>query len=52
MTERLAGRNVALASLMKTIATGAALVALILTFGNISGADFNLLRSTKAENTQ
>ena len=37
----LAGGNVALALLANTIATGAALVALILTFGPISGAHFN-----------
>lgn len=41
MGERLAGGNVALALLANTIATGAALVALILTFGSISGAHFN-----------
>ncbi|HYO90152.1 MAG TPA: MIP/aquaporin family protein [Pyrinomonadaceae bacterium] len=41
MGERLAGGNVALALLANTIATGAALVALILTFGPISGAHFN-----------
>lgn len=41
MAERLAGGNVALALLVNTIATGAALVALILTFGPISGAHFN-----------
>ncbi len=39
--ERLAGGNVALALLANAIATGAALVALILTFGPISGAHFN-----------
>ena len=39
--ERLAGTNVALALLANTIATGAILVALILTFGGISGAHFN-----------
>ena len=38
MGERLAGGNVAIALLANTIATGAALVALILTFGPISGA--------------
>ena len=38
MGERLAGGNVALALLANTLATGAALVALILTFGSISGA--------------
>src|SRR5215217_6446352 len=41
MGERLAGGNVAVALLANTIATGAALVALILTFGTISGAHFN-----------
>lgn len=41
MAERLAGGNVALALLADTIATGAALVALILAFGPISGAHFN-----------
>ena len=41
MGERLAAGNTALALLTNTIATGAALVALILTFGSISGAHFN-----------
>jgi glycerol uptake facilitator-like aquaporin len=41
MGQRLAGGNVALALLANTLATGAALVALILTFGPISGAHFN-----------
>ncbi|MDQ3751099.1 MAG: aquaporin family protein [Acidobacteriota bacterium] len=41
MAERLANGNVAIALLANTIATGAALVALILTFGKISGAHFN-----------
>jgi glycerol uptake facilitator-like aquaporin len=41
MGERLAGGNVAIALLANTIATGAGLVALILTFGPISGAHFN-----------
>jgi glycerol uptake facilitator-like aquaporin len=41
MAERLSGGNVALALLANTIATGAALVALILTFGPISGAHLN-----------
>ena len=41
MGERLAGGNVAIALLANTIATGAALIALILTFGPISGAHFN-----------
>jgi glycerol uptake facilitator-like aquaporin len=41
MGERLAGGNVAIALLANTLATGAALIALILTFGPISGAHFN-----------
>ena len=41
MGERLAGGNVAIALLANTIATGTALVALILTFGAVSGAHFN-----------
>lgn len=41
MGERLAGGNVGVALLANTLATGAALVALILTFGPISGAHFN-----------
>jgi len=41
MAERLAGGNVALALLANTIATGAGLLALILTFGGISGAHLN-----------
>jgi glycerol uptake facilitator-like aquaporin len=41
MAERLAGGNVALALLANAIATGGALVALILTFAPISGAHFN-----------
>jgi glycerol uptake facilitator-like aquaporin len=41
MGERLAGGNVAVALLANTMATGAVLVALILTFGPISGAHFN-----------
>ena len=41
MGERLAAGNVAIALLANTVATGAALVALILTFGPISGAHFN-----------
>jgi len=41
MGEKLAGGNVAIALLANTLATGAALVALILTFGPISGAHFN-----------
>jgi glycerol uptake facilitator-like aquaporin len=39
--ERLSGGNVALALLANAIATGAALIALIFTFGSISGAHFN-----------
>ena len=41
MGERLAAGNIAIALLANTLATGAALVALILTFGPISGAHFN-----------
>jgi glycerol uptake facilitator-like aquaporin len=41
MGERLAGGNVAIALLANTVATGAALVALILTFGPVSGAHLN-----------
>jgi glycerol uptake facilitator-like aquaporin len=41
MGERLAGGNVAIALLANTLATGAILVTLILTFGPISGAHFN-----------
>jgi glycerol uptake facilitator-like aquaporin len=41
MGESLAGGNVAIALLANTLATGAALVALILTFGPVSGAHFN-----------
>ena len=41
MGERLASGNVAIALLANTVATGAALVALIVTFGPISGAHFN-----------
>jgi len=41
MAERLSAGNVAIALLANSIATGAALVALILTFGAISGAHFN-----------
>src|SRR6202167_373838 len=40
MAERLSGGNVALALLCNTVATGAALVALIAAFGKISGAHF------------
>lgn len=41
MAERLAGGNLALALLANTIATGAALVALIFAFGPVSGAHLN-----------
>lgn len=41
MAERLSSGNAGLALLESTIATGAALVALILAFGPISGAHFN-----------
>lgn len=41
MGERLAGGSVALALLANTLATGAALGALIVTFGPVSGAHFN-----------
>src|SRR6478736_2456930 len=41
MGERLSSGNAALALLANSIATGAALVVLILTFGPISGAHFN-----------
>jgi glycerol uptake facilitator-like aquaporin len=41
MGETLAGGNLAIALLANTLATGAGLVCLILTFGPISGAHFN-----------
>lgn len=41
MGDRLAGGNVAVALLANTLATGAALVALLLAFGPISGAHLN-----------
>jgi glycerol uptake facilitator-like aquaporin len=41
MAERLSAGNAAIALLANTIATGATLVTLILTFGPISGAHFN-----------
>src|SRR4051794_13109200 len=41
MGERLAGGNIAITLLANTIATGATVVALILTFGPISGGHFN-----------
>lgn len=43
MGERLSGGNVAIALLANALATGAGLVALILTFGPISGAHMNPL---------
>ena len=43
MGEGLSGGNVAIALLANTLATGAMLVALILMFGQISGAHFNPL---------
>src|SRR5271155_1252142 len=41
MGDRLSAGNVAIALLANTLATGAALVALILAFGPVSGAHFN-----------
>jgi glycerol uptake facilitator-like aquaporin len=41
MAERLAGGNIAIALLANSLATGAALIALILAFGPISGAHLN-----------
>ena len=41
MAERLSGGNIAVALLANTIATGAALATLILTFAHVSGAHFN-----------
>src|SRR3974390_1688335 len=41
MAERLSNGNVALALLANTVATGAALVALIIAFGPVSGAHLN-----------
>ena len=41
MGDRLSNGNVAIALLANTIATGAALAALILTFGPVSGGHFN-----------
>lgn len=41
MAERLANGNTALALLANTVATGAALVALIISFAQVSGAHFN-----------
>jgi len=48
MGERLAGGSVAIALLANSMATGAALVALILVFGPVSGAHFNPLVSAAA----
>ncbi len=48
MAERLSGGNVAIALLANTIATGAALIALIFTFGAVSGAHFNPAVSASA----
>src|SRR5688572_6548472 len=45
MGERLAGGNVAIALLANAVATGTGLVALIITFGPISGAHMNPLVS-------
>ncbi|MDN0074573.1 MIP/aquaporin family protein [Crenobacter sp. SG2303] len=41
MAERLCGGNIGLALLANAIATGGGLIALILTFGGVSGAHFN-----------
>src|SRR5262245_31753238 len=41
MGGRLSGGNIAIALLANSIATGATLVAIILAFGDISGAHFN-----------
>jgi glycerol uptake facilitator-like aquaporin len=41
MGDRLSGGNVAIALLANSVATGAALIVLILTFGPVSGAHFN-----------
>lgn len=45
MGQRLAGGNVAIALLANSLATGAGLVAIILTFGPVSGAHLNPLVS-------
>jgi glycerol uptake facilitator-like aquaporin len=50
MGERPAGGNVAVALLANTIATGAALVALILTFGSISGQTEHRVSKNSAGN--
>ena len=52
MAERLAGGNVAVALLGNTIATGAALVALILALAPVSGAHFNPVVSLAARLNQ
>src|SRR5262245_27280602 len=48
MAERLAGGNAAIALLANTVATGAALVALILMFAPVSGGHFNPIVSLSA----
>src|SRR5688572_28632715 len=48
MAERLAGGNIAVALLANTVATGAALIALILMFAPVSGAHFNPVVSMSA----
>jgi glycerol uptake facilitator-like aquaporin len=48
MGERLADGNVAIALLANSLATGAGLIALILTFGPVSGAHFNPVVSLMA----
>ena len=48
MAERLAGGNIAVALLANTVATGAALLALILMFAPVSGAHFNPVVSMSA----
>ncbi len=48
MGDRLAGGNVAIALLANTLATGAALVVLIVVFGPVSGAHFNPVVSLSA----
>ena len=47
MADRLSGGNDAIALLANTVATAAALLALILTFGPISGGHFNPAVSAK-----
>lgn len=48
MAQRLSGGNLALALLANAVATGGGLIALILTFGGISGAHFNPVVSLAA----